>query len=197
MKNETSFADWIVDHVVNDKKSKRFKRICGKKHQYKLWEKKLNVDMSIVVTGLPSNSTIIDPASVGQWNWFEDLKDWSKRCDFLIVGKSGEIPFAFLIELKKSAGPNNKLDAQKQLQWSRSLLHFALSTYSISEVVPIHESDLVVKYLMVAQDPSDRFPKLPTTPHKTSHFYSDIHKGITVNYSLSDKFTLKELLSLD
>ena len=192
-----SFVEWAVSHVADDKKSKRYKRVDDNKYEYELWERDDNVDMSIVITGLPNKFVIIDPTLVGQWNWFKDLEKWNARCDFLIIGKFGEVLFAFLIELKKSIGPVNKQKAQNQLRWSQSLLRYALSIYNISESVTIHESDLTVKYLVVGQDPDERLAKLPTTIDKTVYSYSSPHKGIPINYSIADKYSLAQLLKLD
>lgn len=192
-----SFVEWAVNHVADDKKSKRYKRIDDNKLEYELWERDDNVDMSLVITGLPKSFVIIDPTLVGRWNWFKDLEKWNDRCDFLIIGKSGEVLFALLIELKKSMGPVNKQKAQNQLRWSQSLLRYALSIYNISESATIHESDLTVKCLMVGQNLDDRLAKLPTTIDKTIYSYSSPHKGIPINYSIADKYSLAQLLKLD
>ncbi len=42
-----SFAEWAVNHVDGDKRSTRFRRIDDNKHEYELWERDDNVDMSI------------------------------------------------------------------------------------------------------------------------------------------------------
>ena len=131
-----SFVEWAVDHVADDKKSRRYKRVDDSKHEYELWERDGNVNMSIVITGLPTDFVIIDPNRVGQWSWFKDLADWNDRCDFLIIGKFDEVLFAFLIELKKSMGPLNRQKAQNQLRWSHSLLRYALSIYNILNPQP-------------------------------------------------------------
>ncbi len=192
-----SFAEWAVNHVDGDKRSTRFRRIDDNKHEYELWERDDNVDMSIVITGLPNNFVIIDPEGVGQWNWFEELGRWTARCDFLIIGNSNEIPFAFFIELKKDMGPNNLKRARNQLRWSRSLLHYALSIHNIFESSATQESDLIVKYLMVGQNPDARLAILPTSIDEAIQSYSCIHKGISINYTIADKFTLAQLLNLD
>lgn len=192
-----SFAKWAGRHVADEKISKRYKKIDHNSHDYELWEKNCDVNMSIAITGLSNNFVIIDPALIGQWHVFKDIKHWGNRCDFLIIGELDDQPIAFFIELKKTMNHGEKRKAQKQLRWSRSILHFALSTYNISELATIHESDLTVKYLMVGQYSADTLTKLPTKINKTDLAYSCLYNDILINYSLADVFSLTQLLNLD
>ena len=182
---------WLDTHVLPAKRSSRFK---VENQTIELWEKDKNVDMSVFIKGFPGPSVIIDPFEAGQWRLFDGLDGWEKNCDFLILGKSDEKLFVFFVELKSSL-PHER--GKEQLRWTRPLLHYLLSIYNVANCSELQESDLIVKHFLIGKQFYETLDKRTVKTDAEIHSRAVTYKGITINYRVSDKYALSQLLKAD
>ena len=179
---------WLDTHVLSDRRSSRF-RIDNQ--TVELWEKDKNVDMSVFIKGLSDPFLIIDPFKAGQWRLFSGLDGWGKNCDFLLLGKSDDKLFALFVELKSSLPYE---EGKVQLRWTRPLLHHLLSVFNIDNCSELQESDITVKYFLIGEQYYETLDKRTVKTDAAIHSKVEEYMGITINYRVSDKYSLKQLL---
>ena len=182
------FIEWLDAHVLPERRSSRY---SVDNQTVALWEKDENVDMSVFIKGLSESLVIIDPFKAGQWRLFSGLDGWGKNCDFLILGKRDETLFAFFVELKSSLPYD---EGKIQLRWTRPLLHHLLSVLNVDRCSEIQESDLTVKYFLIGEQFYETLDKRTVKTDAEIHGKAVPYKGITINYRVSDKYSLNQLL---
>ena len=189
------FIEWLNRHILPEKRSSRY---CLVNQTVALWEKDENVDMTVRIKGFSGPFVIVDPHKAGQWRLFRGLAGWGKNCDFLILGKTDERVFVFFVELKSSL-PDEA--GQVQLRWTRPLLHYLLSVFNVdsgSEIQEfIQESDVTVKYFLIGERFYETLDKRSVKTDAEIHGKAVEYQGITINYRVSDKFSLNQLLKAD
>ncbi len=183
-----AFISWLNTHASPAKRSSRYRL---DNQTVELWEKDKNVDMSVFIEGFSDPFVIIDPFEAGQWRLFDGLDGWEKNCDFLIMGKSKEKTFAFFIELKLSL-PHE--EGKKQLRWTRPLLHHLLSVFNVDNCSQVQESDLIVKYFLIGDQFYETLDKRTVKTDAEIHRKVEEYMGITINYRVSDKYSLEQFL---
>lgn len=182
------FITWLETHVLPEKQSAR----CKVDNQtVALWEKDNNVDMTVFIKDVSDPCVIVDPWEAGQWRLFDGLDGWGKNCDFLILGKSNEELFVLFVELKSSL-PHD--EGKKQLRWTRPLLHHLLSVFNVANSSELQESDLTVKYFMIGEKYYETLDKRTVKTDAGIHAKVEGYMGITINYRVSDKYSLAQLL---
>ena len=186
-----AFLSWLDTHVLCEKRSSRYK---VDNQTVALWEKDENVDMTVSIKGLSAPFVIIDPFKAGQWRLFDGLESWEKNCDFLILGNSDESLFVFFIELKSSL-PHE--EGKQQLRWTRPLLHYLLTVFNVDNGSELQESDLIVKYFLIGKQFYETLDKRTVKTDAAIHSKTVPFKGITINYRVSDKYSLSQLLRAD
>ena len=182
------FIAWLDTHVLPEKRSSKYK---VDNQTVALWEKDKNVDMTVSIRGFSDPFVIIDPSQAGQWRLFSGLDGWGKNCDFLILGKSDQKFFVFFVELKASL-PHE--EGKVQLRWTRPLLHHLLSVFNVDNCSAIQESDLIVKYFMIGEQFYETLDKRTVKTDAEIHGKVEEYMGITINYRVSDLYSLKQLL---
>ena len=185
------FIEWLDAHVLPERRSSKY---SVDNQTVALWEKDENVDMSVFIKGLSDPFVIVDPFKAGQWRLFRGLDGWGQNCDFLILGKSDETLFAFFVELKSSL-PYEK--GKVQLRWTRPLLHHLLSVFNVDRFSELLESDLVVKYFLIGEQFHETLDKRTVKTDAEIHSKAVPYKGFTINYRVSDKYSLNQLLRAD
>lgn len=186
-----ALIEWLDTHVLPERRSSRYN---VDNHTVELWEKDDNVDMSVFIKGLSDPFVIMDPYTSGQWRLFSGLDGWGKNCDFLILGKSDQELFALFVELKSSLPYD---EGKVQLRWTRPLLHHLLSVFNVDSCSEIQESDLTVKYFLIGERFYETLDKRTVKTDAEIHSSSVPYQGITINYRVSDKYALNQLLKAD
>ena len=185
------FIEWLDAHVLSERRSSRFSL---DDRTVTLWEKDKNVEMSKSIGGLPDPFVIVDPFKAGQWRLFKGLDGSGKNCDFLILGKRDETLFAFFVELKSSLPYE---EGKIQLRWTRPLLNHLLSVFNVDSCSELLESDLVVKYFLFGDRFYETLDKRTVKTDFEIHSKAIPYQGLTINYRVSDIYSLNQLLQAD
>ena len=182
------FIECLDAHVLPERRSSRY---SVDNQTVALWEKDENVDMAVFIKGLSESLVIIYPFKAGQWRLFSGLDGWGKNCDFLILGKRDETLFVFFAELKSSLPYD---EGKIQLRWTRPLLHHLLSVFNVDSCSELQESDLTVKYFLFGEQFFETLDKRTVKTDAEIHSKAVSYKGFTINFRVSDRYSLNQLL---
>ena len=77
------------------------------------------------------------------------------------------------------------------------LLHHLLSVFNVDSCSELQESDLAVKYFLIGEQFYETLDKRTVKTDAEIHSKAVEYEGITINYRVSDKYSLNQLLQAD
>ena len=196
--NDAEFVSWVDDHVRTDKRLPACKRTGD---TVELFEKNSNVDMTLRIEEIPESVVIISPEDAKKWELFygNKPKNWMKRCDYLLVGKTDGRYFAIFVELKRTLlekdDPKHEENGYAQLRWSQPLFDYLLSVFNTDSCSDLSRSEFTIKYWQIGEK--------PFRDHVKSRVYLDEdeevrfdgeYKGLTIHNRVTPFVTLSDLL---
>lgn len=192
------FISWVDDSVRSDKKLSASRR---RGDTVELFEKNSDVDMTVRVEEVPESTVVVSPEDAKKWELFHGHrpKDWMKRCDYLLVGKTECSYFAIFVELKRRV-PNGEDESSNrngyaQLRWSQPLFHHLLSVFNVDNSSDLEESEFIVKFWQIGE--------FPEGEHVKSHVYLgededkcfvEEYKGLSIRNKATPFISLRELI---
>lgn len=188
------FVAWLDENVLSCKRQEEFKKTS---QTAVLWDE--NGDVKLEVRRILGPAIILLPEKIQQWRILRSRQDkrWGSRCDFLIVGESSDQFYAIFLEFKRTIRSLEEEDqeAQRQLKWSTSILHYLLSVFNLDRNSSLSEEDIEVRHVAIGRKFSERFDKqhIRTNPHLPFPF--DDHDGLKIHYALNLPITLIQLLN--
>ena len=196
--NEVEFVSWVDDHVRTDKRLPACKRMDD---TVELFEKNSNVDMTLRIEEVPESVVIISPEDAKKWELYcgNKPKNWMKRCDYLLIGKTDGGYFAIFVELKKTLreenDPKHEENGYAQLRWSQPLFHYLLSVFNIDNGTDLSRSEFSIKYWQIGEKPSRDHVKSPVYLDGDEELSFDgEYKGLTIHNRVTPFISLQELL---
>lgn len=188
------FVAWLDENVLSCKRQEEFKKTS---QTAVLWDE--NGDVKLEVRRISGPAIILLPEKIQQWRILRSRQDkrWGSRCDFLLVGESSDQFYAIFLEFKRTIRSLDEEDqeAQRQLKWSTSILHYLLSVFNLDRNSSLSEEDIEVRHIAIGRKFSARFDKqhIRTNPHLPFPFHD--YDGLKIHYALNSPITLKQLLN--
>ena len=187
------FVSWLDDHVKENKKLPQCKR---RGNEVELNEIDQNVNMTVLVEGVPESVVVISPQKVGQWELFPVHKPkwWRKRCDFLFVGKVEEGYCAIFVELKRTIDERDR-DGNRQLRWSQPILHYLLSVFNVHTCTGMDKSEINIRHWIIGQRPAKQHARhqLNLGDEEVVCFDTE-YKGLMIRNKVAPLISFRELL---
>lgn len=196
--NDAAFVTWVDGHVRTDKRLPACKKVGD---TVELIEKNSNVDMTLRIEEIPEPVVIISPEEAKKWELFygNRPKNWMKRCDYLLIGKTEGGYFAIFVELKKSlpgkGDSKHEENGYAQLRWSQPLLDYLLSVFNIDSGTNLDMSRFSVKYWQIGESRSGDHVKPPVYLGEDEDVRFDgEYKGLTIHNQVTPVISLRDLL---
>lgn len=196
--NDADFVAWVDDHVRTDKRLPACKR---EGDTVELFEKNSNVDMTLRIEEVPESVVIISPEDAKKWQLFcvNKPKNWMKRCDYLLIGKTNGGYFAIFVELKKTLpeenDPKHEETGYAQLRWTQPLLHYLVSVFNTDSCTDLSRSEFSIKYWQIGEKPSKDHVKSPVYLGEDEEVRFDgKYKGLTIHNRVTPLISLRDLL---
>ena len=181
------FEEWIEENVHPDLLLKGCEKVGQTAH---LVEKDKNSTKKILVKNIPESTVIIRCDLSGMSKVFrskaerEPHRNFSERCDFLILDETIEKYRAVFIELK--SGAMNISKGKQQLRWSLPFLKYYLAVFEMDCFGERESKDVEVRYFIFSKEPRKRKSR--------GHLLSGRYENIFVNISTSDEIEFCNLL---
>ena len=194
--NDVEFVSWVDDHVRTDKRLPACKRMGD---TVELFEKNSDVDMILRIEEIPESIVIIRPEDAKKWELFcgNKPKNWMKRCDYLLVGKTDGRYFAIFVELKKTLrdenDPRHEENGYAQLRWSQPLFDYLLSVFNTDNCTELSKSEFSIKYWQIGEKPSRDQVKSRVYLDEEVRFDGE-YKGLTIHNRVTPFISLRDLL---
>ena len=150
-----------------------------------------NNDMEVEVFGVPADLTVINMKKIGRLSGLKD-GDWTQRYDYLIVREEEGVDHALFIELKRTLGEDKEY-AMDQLSRSIPLLEYFRRICEIHFADEPKQSEIPVRYVLIAERNSTRFDKQPVRP--IQRLPSEEYRNITINPFLGSRIGFNRLRS--
>lgn len=196
--NDVEFVAWVDEHVRTDKRLPACKRVGD---TVELFEKNSDVDMTLRIEEIPESIVIISPEDAKKWELFcgNKPKNWMKRCDYLIVGKTESSYFAIFVELKQKLpeenDPKHEVNGYAQLRWSQPLFDYLLSVFNTDSCSDLSKSAFSIRYWQIGETPSRDHVKSPVYLGEDEDVRFDgKYKGLTIHNRVTPFITLRDLL---
>lgn len=196
--NEVEFVSWVDEHVRTDKRLPACRRVGD---TVELFEKNSDVDMTLRIEEIPESVVIISPEDAKKWELFcgNKPKNWMKRCDYLLVGKTDGGYFAIFVELKKTLrdenDPKHEVNGYAQLRWSQPLLHYLVSVFNADRSTDLSRSEFNIKYWQIGEKSSRDHVKSPVYLGGDEEVRFDReYKGLTIHNRVTPFISLRDLL---
>ena len=151
-------------------------------------------DMSVQVEGVPNSAVVVCAEACKNWVLFNSnrLKDWSKCCDYLIIGHIEHSHFALFVELKTKVSDKTGCI---QLYWSQPLLSYFLSVYNLDQKSNLCESEFKVLFWQISSYPRDDFVTSATYLGENEPSSSDdSYRNLTIHNKVAAFMQFEELL---
>lgn len=181
------FDEWIKENVHPDLLLKRCEKVGQTAH---LVEKAKGSTKKILVKNIPESTVIIRCDISGMSKVFcskaerEPHRNFSERCDFLILDETNDKYRAVFIELK--SGTKNILKGKQQLRWSFPFLKYYLAVFEMDCFGECDAKEIEVRYFIFANEPRMRRTR--------DHLPSGMYENIFINISTSDEIEFCNLL---
>ncbi|MDE0141553.1 MAG: hypothetical protein OXI80_14265 [Caldilineaceae bacterium] len=196
--NDADFVAWVDDHVRSDKRLPACKRAGD---TVELIEKDRNVDMTLRIEEVPESVVIIRPDAASGWDLFcgNKPKNFKKRCDYLLVGKTDGGYFAVFVELKKTLPHKNDTRHEEngyaQLRWSQPLFDYLLSVFNTDSCSDLIRSEFSIKYWRIGEKPFGDHVKSPVYLGEDEDVrFAGRYKGLTIHNRVTPFISLRDLL---
>ena len=196
--NDTEFVAWVDDHVRADKRLPACKRVGD---TAELFEKNSDGDMTLRIEGLPESVVIISPEDAKKWELFcgNKPKNWMKRCDYLLIGKTDGRYFAIFVELKKTLrdedDPRHEENGYAQLRWSQPLLHYLVSVFNTDSCTELSRSEFSIKFWQIGEKPFRDLVKSPVYLGEDGDVHFDgTYERLTIHNRVTPFISLRDLL---
>ena len=183
-----TFEEWIEENVHPDLLLKEGERVGRTVH---LIEKDKSSAKKIQIENVPESTAIIRLDVSGMSKVFsskdnrEAKRNFSERCDFLILDETSERYIAVFVELKSRDGRNIQKGKQ-QLRWSLPFLKYYLAVFEADCFEESGNKDIEAYYFIFSKEPSKRTSR--------GHLLSGRYENIFVNISTRDEIEFSELL---
>lgn len=188
------FVAWLDENVLPDNRQEDFKKT---RQTAELWDD--NDDVKLEVKKISGPAIVLLPEKIQQWRILRHRQDkqWGSRCDYLMVGESSGQCYAIFLEFKRTIRSleEEEQEAQRQLKWSTSILHYLLSVFNLDLASSLTEEDLAVRHIVIGKKFSKRFDKQPIRTDPQLPFPFDDYDGLKIHYALNWPLTLRQLLN--
>lgn len=190
-----SFAEWLGEHIRSDMLVQGEK---SNRRTFVLSEYDDGVRINLRIENVPDSATVLKFDRGERRKLFrpEKVRNFLKRCDFLILDERHSDYRAIFVELKRSFGVGEsgrqfEDKGEEQLRWSLPSLKFLLSVFEVDRRRGSSGKNIEVTYFLIAKCPNQWYRKRKTR----EHFRIRHHEGIVVNYSIMNKIKFGELVS--
>ena len=123
--------------------------------------KERSADMEVEILDIPSSPVAVHVDRLSHLPRL-NIGDWNQKCDYFLVCCSGGKLLATIIELKKTLNDEDK--PNDQIQRSLPIFQYLRSLCEIEGDFKLHDSDLVVQYVVIGKRLHPRLDKQRVRP---------------------------------
>ena len=153
-----------------------------------VWERDRHVDMTVTITGLWSDSTIVDTRRVDHLGCIRK-GECRQRCDFIIFTTTNSESAVILVELKKTVGSDTK--PYDQLLRSRPIAEYLIS---MAEADGNSVGSVRFHHVVMGTKVSDRFDKQRVRSGPPAPAWEETFRGTRMVVFLDRRIRAVDLL---
>ncbi len=147
--------------------------------------------MKVELTQMPLDVTAVDMRLIGRLSGVKN-GNWSKRCDYLLIGQAEGMDYAIFVELKRTLKKDQEgLEGMEQLRRSLPILEYLRSVCQIHHMTK--KAALEVRYFLIGTKNHSKFDKQRVRPRLGTE--KEVYKGIEVHTYLGDRIGFNQLLN--